>query len=174
MWCDQALEMRDKCFKSRLVFTISCISFIMISGKQHPFCLCIRSSSGTTSRTKPSPSGCTALSLWWGLWKESLIRRCHLIKQGSTHYSAQTVHHTSPFSHWVRPCVLLFSDIHGESLISAWAQKTNNTILFPFLPLQCVMLQPGYPMEKGQGQRSVSCWKTRSFLLQMSPVHRYD
>lgn len=71
------------------------------------FNLFIRSSSDTTSHIKPSLSGCTASSLWWGQLKGCSIRRCLSTKPGSTLYCAQTDHLTSLFSLWVRPSVLL-------------------------------------------------------------------
>lgn len=120
MWCGPALEMRDKCFKSRFVsaagicslfvaFTLFCLD--MNSLTQHTFCVFIRSSSDTTSHIKPSPLGCMALNLWWGPSKGCLIRRCLSTKPGSTHCSAQTDHHTSPFSLWVRPSVFTLDSV---------------------------------------------------------------
>uniref|UniRef100_A0AAQ5ZN56 DEUBAD domain-containing protein n=1 Tax=Amphiprion ocellaris TaxID=80972 RepID=A0AAQ5ZN56_AMPOC len=97
----------------------------MNSLKQHTFCLFLRSSNDTTSHTKLSPSGCTVLNLWWAPLKGCLIRRCLSTKPESTHCSAQTGPHTSPFSLWVRIYILL--------QFCCWkvvcTKKTTNTVL---------------------------------------------
>ena len=93
------------------------------------FCLWIRSSIDTTSHTKLTPSGCTALNLWWGPWKGCLIRRCPSTKPGSTHCFAQTGRHMSPFSLWVRALILLSLSFScgGPTL-----QETANPAFFLF------------------------------------------
>lgn len=88
------------------IFYASIYYYIFISGNflsQHTFCgSFVRSSRDTTSRTKPSPSGCMALSPWWGPSRGFLIRRCLSTKPGNTPCSAQTGLHMSPFCLWVR------------------------------------------------------------------------
>lgn len=142
MWCGPALEMRDKCFKSRFVcaagiffflfitFSLFCVDLNSLSW--HTFCLFIRSSSDTISHIKPSPLGCTALNLWWGLLKGCSIRRCLSTKPGSTRCSAQTGHHMSPFSLWVRPSVLLHCQAVGNQCFKCVQRKPITWLLLSF------------------------------------------
>lgn len=126
--------MSDKCFKSRFVCVagiIFLICNILPELSRHIFGLFIRSSRDTTSHIKPSPSGCTALSLWWGLLKGFLIRRCLSTKPGSTRCSDQTDHHTSPFSLWVRSSVLVLTPLSRCGLSGCKGNHSHNSDYYP-------------------------------------------
>lgn len=86
-----------------ITFCLFCLNWL----SRRVFGSSIRSNRDTTSHIKPSPSGCTALSPWSGPSKGFLIRRCPSTRPGSTRCSAQTAHHTSPYSLWVRPFFLV-------------------------------------------------------------------
>lgn len=130
------------------MFCLFCLNWL----SRHVFGSRIRSNRDTTSHIKPSPSGCTASSPWWGLSKGFLIRRCPSTRPGSTRCSAQTAHHTSPSSLWVRPSCFCLDTLSGcKGILWFWCLLSSSFFFF------FVVRDAAARLPNGEGTRAEIC-----------------
>lgn len=108
-------------------------------------CVSIRSSRGTISPIKPSPSGCTALNPSLGQSKVSSTRRCLSTRPESTRCSAPTGRHTSPSSRWVRTFV---------AFLASWEKTRSGSNQWP---LSFPVRDAAARLPNGEGTRAEIC-----------------